>query len=72
MVQATSSKVLCVVLDGVGLALSLKRTAQTTNKAKTNRQITVMIGINTQLYIEWIRAATSVTASWNPSCPGSA
>ena len=43
VVQATSRMVLCVVLDGVGLALALKRTKIINNKRDTNNTMPTMI-----------------------------
>ena len=43
IVQAISSRVLCVVREGVGLALALNLTMMTTSSASTNSEISVMI-----------------------------
>src|SRR3981081_3340035 len=57
MVQATSISVLCVVLEGTGLALALNLTATIASRASTNRGMTV-ISQNRKL---WNQVMLSIT-----------
>src|SRR6476660_6746837 len=68
-VHITSSKVLWVVRDGVGLARELKRTTTITNSASTK----IVIAIISQSRKSWnqmIFSMTGVAACWNPICQG--
>ena len=52
-VQATSRKVLCVVRDGVGLALALNLTTTATSSPRTNSVIRVMM-TSSQSWNQWM------------------
>ena len=57
MVQATSISVLCVVLEGIGLALALNFTITMTRSARTNR-VMMVISQNRKL---WNQVMLSIT-----------
>src|SRR5438128_7707488 len=66
-VQATSSNVLCVVLEGVGLALALNFTITTSKSASTNKVMIVM----TQSRKSWNQVMSSMVGAadfWKPIC----
>src|ERR1700704_4746593 len=62
MVQATSISVLCVVLEGTGLALALNFTAMITSNASTNSVMMVM-SQNRKLWNQMMFSITGVAAS---------
>src|SRR5215468_6964801 len=64
-VHSTSSTVLCVVRDGVGLRFSLKRTITMTSKLSTNTEMRTMI--HSSLLCSWTTPSiVGVAASWKP------
>src|SRR3954447_16809612 len=63
MVQATSMRVLWVVLDGIGLALALNLTMTTINSARTNSVIRV-ISQNRKLWNQMMFSITGEAAAW--------
>src|SRR5882757_7117804 len=68
-VQATSSSVLCVVRDGVGLVLALNFTITISNSASTNSVMIVM----TQSRKSWNQVMSSMVGAadfWKPICHG--
>src|SRR5712672_1364369 len=62
MVQATSISVLCVVLEGTGLALALNFTATIASSASTNSVMMVM-SQNRKLWNQMMFSITGVAAS---------
>jgi hypothetical protein len=70
IVQATSISVLCVVLDGTGLALALNLTMMATSSPRTNSVMTVMIQ-NRMLWNQAMSSITGVAASCRPYLQGS-
>ena len=68
-VQATSSSVLWVVRDGVGLARALKRTNTMTSSTSTNRVMAVM-SQSRKSWNQTILSITGVADCCNPSCQG--
>ena len=68
-VQATSSSVLCVVRDGVGLARALKRTITITSSTSTKSVIAVM-SQSRKSWNQMMLSMTGVAACWKPICQG--
>src|SRR5215216_1608837 len=66
-VQATSSSVLCVVRDGVGLARALNFTITTTSRMSTKAVIAVMIQ-STKLWNQVISSMVGAADCWKPIC----
>ena len=66
MVQATSSNVWCVVLDGTGFLDSRKRNHTMNSRPSTNRVMIVMIGIRITLWRKSIFSASSVAGACRP------
>ena len=66
-VQTTSSSVLCVVRDGVGLARALNRTMTMTSSTSTNAAMAVMIQ-SSRLWNETMWSITAVADCCSPSC----
>ena len=68
-VQATSISVLCVVFEGVGLALALNFTITINKSASTNKVMIVM----TQSRMSWNQVMSSMVGAadfWKPICHG--
>ena len=70
IVQATSSRVLCVVRAGTGFARSLNFTATAIRSASTNSEIAVMIQTS-QVWKRCTSWATEVTGVCMAICHGS-
>src|ERR1700674_3354152 len=75
-VQATSIRVLWVVLEGTGLALALNFTTMIASSASTNRVMSVIV-ISSQLWNEVMSSITCVADpcslySHGAGCPNSA
>src|SRR5215212_5304338 len=68
-VQATSSSVLCVVRDGVGLALALNLTITTNSSARTNTVSAMMIQ-RTKLWNQVMSSIEGAADCWKPICHG--
>src|ERR1044071_6784135 len=68
-VQATSSSVLCVVLDGVGLALALNFTMMMSSSASTKTVIAMMIQ-STKLWNQVMSSMVGAADCWKPICQG--
>src|ERR1700738_2565099 len=68
-VQATSISVLCVVFDGVGLALALNLTITINKSASTNKVMIVMIHSKTS-WNPMISSMVGAADFWKPICHG--
>ena len=68
-VQATSSSVLCVVRDGVGLAFALNFTITMTSNASTKTVIATMIQ-STKLWNQMMSSIAGAADCWKPICHG--
>src|SRR5215468_10812155 len=68
-VHATSTNVLCVVRDGVGLALALNFTITVTSNASTNTVMAVTIH-NTKVWSQTTSSITGLADSCKPICQG--
>src|ERR1043166_1059619 len=68
-VQATSSSVLCVVFDGVGLAVALNLTMMMSSSASTNTVMTMMIQ-STKSWNQTMSSIVGAAEPWKPICQG--
>src|SRR6478672_502683 len=68
-VHITSSRVLWVVRDGVGLARELKRTI-TISKSASTKIVIATISQSRKSWNQTIFSMTGVAACWNPNCQG--
>src|SRR5215213_5545327 len=68
-VQATSSSVLCVVRDGVGLAAALNFTITISSSASTKIVMAMMIQ-RTKLWNQVMSSMVGAADCWKPICQG--
>ena len=69
-VQSTSSRVLCVVRDGIGLARALKRTITISSRTSTKSGDRAMMIQSRKSWNQMMLSITGVADCWKPSCQG--
>ncbi len=69
-VQTTSTSVLCVVVDGLGLALALKRSSTMPSSTATRSAISTAVHSRMPSWKTVIESMIGVTEGWRPIWPG--